>query len=416
MSAVDRATGDQARSVSSPSVCMHVLTTARTDQRVMREATALAEAGYAVTIVDIERDVSRPAVEVVAGVRLKHMFVPGRFKRTRFKPWFLVKLAGTVVRGSWAVMRTPADAYHAHDDTALPACYIAARLRRKRLVFDAHELPLVQPNLTRWRRLTAIARAVLRAMAPRCDGLITVSAPIAEEIRVRYGGPSATLVRNIPPYLPPMTSDRLRTMVGASEARKIAIYQGGLQENRSLDVLVRGAKYLDPRHLIVLMGSGESRDRLQSLLDQEGVGDRIRIIPPVPYQELLEVTASADAGLIVYRGAYSLNVQYCLPNKLFEYMMAGVPVICSELDAVAGIVREFDIGVVVPTLDPETVGRVISATLDDTDGRERMRRNALAASLRTFRWDVEQRSLLALYENVVGAPIAQRDAAVVRQG
>ena len=415
MPVIDRVEGDRARSGSSPMVCMHVLTTARTDQRVMREATALAQAGYAVTIVDIERDISRSAEEIVDGVRLKHIFAPGRFKRTRFKPWFLVKLAGTVARGSWAVARTPADVYHAHDDTALPACYIAARLRRRRLVFDAHELPLVQPNLTRWRRLTAIARAALRAMTPKCDGLITVSAPIATEIRARYGGPPAVLVRNIPPYSPPMTSDRLRAMVGAPEERKLAVYQGGLQPNRSLDVLVHAAKYLDPRHLIVLMGNGESREGLQGLIEREGVGDRIRIIPPVPYQELIEVTASADIGLIVYRGAYSLNVQYCLPNKLFEYMMAGVPVVCSELDAVAEIVRAHDVGVVVPSLDPETVGKLISARLDDGDGRERMRQNALKASRHTFRWDVEQNSLLTLYTSIVGSPLQHRTESVARR-
>lgn len=413
MSAVERAAGARIQPARPLVVCMHVLTTARTDQRVMREATALVQAGYAVTIVDIERDNSRPVEEVFQGVRLKHLFIPGRFKRTRFKPWFLVKLAGTVARGAWVVARTPADAYHAHDDTALPGCYIAARLRRERLVFDAHELPLVQPNLTRWRRLTAIARAALRVMAPRCDGIITVSAPIAEEIHRRYGGPLAMLVRNIPPYLPPMESDQLRGMLNLPVERKIAVYQGGLQANRSLDVLVYAAKYLDPRHLIVLMGDGESRAGLQALIEQEGVADRIRIIPPVPYQELLGVTASADVGLIVYRGAYSLNVQYCLPNKLFEYMMAGVPVICSELDAVAGIVRAYDIGVVVSTLDAETVGRAISETLEDMDGRERMRRHALDASLQTFRWDVEQGSLLALYKSVVGAPPAERDELVM---
>jgi glycosyltransferase involved in cell wall biosynthesis len=399
----------------TPSVCMHVLTTARTDQRVMREAIALVQAGYDVTIVDIERDESRPTEEMVEGVRLKHLFMPGRFKRTRFKPWFLVKLAGMVARGSWVVAQTSADVYHAHDDTALPGCYIAARFRRRRLVFDAHELPLVQPNLTRWRLLTAIARAALRIMAPRCDGIITVSAPIAEEIFKRYGGPRAMLVRNIPPYIPPLESDRLRTMLELSAEKKIAVYQGGLQANRSLDVLVHAAKFLDPRHLIVLMGDGESRAGLQSLIDREGMGDRIRIIPPVPYRDLLEVSASADAGLIVYRGSYSLNVQYCLPNKLFEYMMAGVPVVCSELDAVAAIVRENGVGVVVPSLDAEVVGKTISATLDDAEGRERMRHNALEASFQTFRWDVEQHNLLALYKNVVGIPSAERNEVAVKQ-
>src|SRR5262245_60408394 len=114
---------------AKPHVCMHVLGTARTDPRVMREATALAGAGYRVSVVDVERDGSRSHKEFIEGVELRHLVLPYKFVRTRFKPWFLVKAARMTLRGTVALLRVRADIYHAHDDVALPALYIAARLR-----------------------------------------------------------------------------------------------------------------------------------------------------------------------------------------------------------------------------------------------------------------------------------------------
>lgn len=384
-------------------VCMHVLTTARLDPRVLREAAALAEAGYDVTVVDIERDASRPHKEQMQGVTLKHIIMPSRFKRTRFKPWFLVKMAATIVRGIWSVTSTPAEVYHSHDDNALPACFVASRLRRKKLILDAHELPLVQPNHTRWKRLSAIARWSLKRMAPRCDGIITVSPQIVEEFHHRYGGPHPVLVRNIPPYTPPVTgSNRLRQMMGFSDDIKIALYQGGIQENRRLDILVHAAHYVADNVRIIMMGYGESVEKIKALIVAEGVQDRVFVIPAVPYEELVATTASADVGLIVLDGNYSLNQKWCLPNKLFEAMMAGVPVLSSPLEAVEDLMRDYEVGVVVNSLSPEVVGPAINALLADGEARARMSRNALAAARQVFRWDIERLSLLNLYASILG--------------
>ena len=196
-------------------VCMHVVGVGRRDMRVMRSATALVEAGYRVTIVDLERDATRPVAEEIQGIHFKHIRMPSRFIKSRFKPWFLVKMARTLISSTCVLVGTSADIYHAHEDNALHACYMAAVLRRKKLIFDAHELPYVEPNITRWRTLCRLARGTLRLMMPRCTGVITVSPPIIDEIQRRYGGRRAVLVRNIPPYTPPLLgSNRLRERLG----------------------------------------------------------------------------------------------------------------------------------------------------------------------------------------------------------
>jgi O-antigen/teichoic acid export membrane protein len=379
-------------------VCMHVLGPARTDVRVMREAMTLLRTGLAVSIVDVERDRGIPREEDVGGIVIRHIVMPGWYMPTRFKPLFLTKAARILVRGTLALLSRRADIYHAHDFEALPACYIVAALRRKRLVYDAHELPLVDPNITRWRLLSAVTRRILGTMIPNCTSVITVSPPIAYDIQRRYGGGMPGVVRNIPAYQVPTPSDRLRKSLGLGRATRIALYQGNLQADRGLDVLVRAAKYLQPNIVIIMMGRGPLRSELEALTSHEQLRGRVMLAPPVPYAELLTWTASADIGLIVNPPWFSPNVRMCLPNKLFEYLMAGVPVLTSRLDAVEELVSTHDVGRVVDPLEPEVIGQAINAMCGDVDALAKMRSNALAVSQHQLRWEVEQQRLLEIYQ------------------
>ncbi len=388
---------------SSIKVCMHVLGTARTDARVMREATALAKEGYSVSIVDVESDRTHPVEEEIRGIRVKHIMMPSWFVSTRFKPWFLAKATWMLICGILRLIRTPADIYHAHDEQALPACYIVARLRHKLLIFDAHEFPFSEKSVTRWRRLHALAVSLVARMAPYCRGIITVSQPIAQEIHRLYRGPEVTVIRNIPMYRTVQRTDRLREYLGLSPETRIALYQGNLKHDRELDRLIRAAVFLERDIVIVMMGKGskETLSELQMLIANEGVGDRVKIIPPVPYEELLDWTASADIGLIIYSQDYSPNVRMCLPNKFFEYLMAGLPILSSQLDVVADISRTYDVGQVVSSLTPADIAAAINTMLADPVALDRMRLNALESAQRVFNWEKELQQLIHLYDDIL---------------
>ncbi len=384
--------------------CMLFLETpARTESRVMRDATALVEAGYEVTLIDIEADRTRHAEEEIRGVRFRHIFMSNWYNDTRFKLWYLVKLAWAIVRSTLRAIRTPADIYHAHNERALPAGYIAARLRRKPLIFDAPELTLTQLPYSRWRILNALATCVIGAMTPYCAGAIATSPLHARELRKTFHMPEVTLVRNVPSYRAVARSDRLRQQLGLSPTTRVALYQGNLQPNRGLHVLVRAAAFLEQDIVIVIMGR-ETRDissQLHSLIDSEGVAERVKIIPPVPYEELLGWTASADIGLNVLPPDYSQSIRLCLPNKLFEYLMAGLPVLTSELEAVAELVRTYDVGRVVSSVEPEEVAAAMNAMLADHEGLARMHRNALEAARTEFCWEKEGQRLFDLYKGIL---------------
>ncbi len=386
-------------------ICMHVLTKARTDVRVMREAKALIEAGYAVTIVDVETDSMQFLEERISGVHIKHIFMPRSF--TSVRRWSFVRAARIVVCGTFRLICTPADFYHAHDESALLACYIAACFHRKPLIFDAHELPLLQWPLSEMsvsrRCLQKLLTIFLRMVIPYCTKVITVSPPIGQELCKRYHLPEVVLVRNIPLHRVVPKSDRLRQYLGVSPNACIALYQGALTPERSLDKLICAAKFLEQDMVIVLMGPGsrETVAPLEALIQSEGVADRVKILPAVPYEELLDWTASADIGLIIFSPTYSLSIQMCLPNKLFEYLMAGLPILASSLDAVSDIIKTYDVGQIVPSLAPRDIATAINKMLADRDALALMRRNALDASKNDLRWEEESRQLIQLYQTML---------------
>lgn len=390
----------------TPKVCMHVQGIVRTDPRVMREASALVNAVFAVTIVDIEGDAHRPATEDIQDVHVKHVLMPGWYISTPF-PWSLFKAAWMFLRTTFLMVRTPADVYHAHDVPALPASYIAARLRRKPLLFDAHELPLSEMPLSKMSRsrrtIHPLLARLFARMLPRCAGIIATSSPMAHAISEQYHYPSVSVVRNFPMYRTVEKNDRLRQHLGLGSDVRIALYQGNIQPDRELDRLVRAASFLEPTIVIVMMGRADpaTLSQLEDLIAKEGVADRVKIMPPVPYEELLVWTASADIGLSVLPLNYTAHLNVCLPNKLFEYMMVGVPVLASPLQAMAEVIQRYDIGCVLPSLIPSEVGSAINSMLADPAALERMRQNELKAAQQEFCWDKERQHLIDLYQKVL---------------
>jgi glycosyltransferase involved in cell wall biosynthesis len=384
-------------------ICMHVTDAAYPDYRVIREATALIEAGFDVSIVDILDERQQPAEEDIAGIHLKHMVMPEMFISTRFKPWYLVKALNMIIRGAIRLTRTSTDVYHAHDVKGLPACYIAARLRHKPLVFDSHEIPLDDPNITRWPRLSALAVWALTRMMPRCTKVITASPLYAREISNQFHYPEVTSVLNVPTYREIPPSDRLRQHLGLATDVRIALYQGNIQANRSLDQLVNAAPFLDPGIVIVMMGRAveATRIQLEELIATKGVADRVRIIPAVSYAELLDWTTSADLGLTIFQPDYTRSIRYCLPNKLFEYLMAGLPVLSSQLDAIAEVLQTSGAGQVLPSLTPSDIGASINAMLADSTALARMRENALKIVQKEFHWEKEKLKLIQVYNSIL---------------
>lgn len=392
----------EAFSVKAPiRVCMHYAH--YTDPRVMRDAIALVEAGYAVTIVDFERDKTKPVEEDIRGVHFKHIVMPSYFTSARFKPWFLVKLVIITIRGIIQLLKVQTDIYHAHVERAIPACYVAARLRNKPFIVDTPELTLTDPTYARWSKLNSLARRLIRHMVSYSTRYITASPLYPQELNKLFGSKEMTVILNVPPYQEVVKSDRLRKHLNLEPEVRIALYQGYLQHDRLLDRYIRAAKFLGPNVVIVFLGSGpeEIMSGLKSLIASEGVADRVKIVSAVPYDELLEWTASADIGLTAAAPDQSLNNRLCLPNKFFEYLMAGLPVFSLQYDAIIEMIDLYNVGKAISSVDPQDIGTAINDMLADSEELARMNVNAFAVARWEFYWEKESQKLLRLYEEIL---------------
>ncbi len=387
----------------------------RLDPRVTRSANALLEAGFHLCVVDIESDDTRPMEENIYGMHVKHILKPQWLRPTRF-PMRLWRSFAKFCYSVFYLLRTPADIYHAHNDNTLLPCFIAALLRGKPLIFEAHEMPLYVLEHVNHLIVTVITY-IFRTILQRCAGVIVVSPPIVQEVQQRYRISNIALVRNIPPYRRVAKNNRLRTHLGLSATTRIILYQGNIQRDRCLDTLVRATKFLHEDIVVVLIGKnvGTTSTELTKLAEQEGHTTQLRILPPVPQHELLEWTASADIGMIMSSPDYSINTRVFLPNKLFEYMMAGLPVLSSPLTAVEEVLYNHDVGCVLPSLEPEAIAVSIETMLADRSRLTCMSENALHASSQEFCWRKEKLHLLRLYYGVLLQHFVSRENLTVFQ-
>lgn len=386
-------------------VCQLILRAAWYDVRSKRTAKALAKAGFEVSLIDVDSEPLSPNEGNMPGIFIDHILIPNWFTSRKFQPWFFLVALRVFLVSIIRLLRSQADIYHAHDLPALPACYIAAKLRRKPLVFETYEMhvPVPETSIVFWRLLGGLLMRLLGKILPRCQGVIAASPLYTQEYKKRFHLAEVITIRNILEYRAVEKSVRLRQFLGLSPETRIALYQGHIYKSRGLDKLIHAARFLDQNIVIVMMGKsvGTAQTELKALIASEGVADRVKIIPPAPYVDLLEWTASADIGLTIFPLDYSLTIRMTQPNKLFEFLMAGLPVLSSQLEAIVEIIKTYDVGQIVTSFEPEAIGAAINTMLADNTALQRMSQNALEASKNELNWEKESTKLINLYKNIV---------------
>jgi glycosyltransferase involved in cell wall biosynthesis len=291
------------------------------------------------------------------------------------------------------------DVVHAHDLNTLPVAAVLAARAKCQLVYDAHEL---YSEISTLRFVEKHVWSVTeRALIRRADALITVCESIADEFVKRYGVAKPEVLLNAPVASAMSASvpgDRLREKAGlVDDAEPIILYQGGFIPNRGLEELVMAAPYIE-RGTIVFMGWGKIEEELRELVVATGVEDRVRIVGPAPQDELLDFTRGADVGVIPYK-AVGLNNYYTTPNKLFEYMLAGVAVAGSDVPELRRFVHAHRLGITFDPFDPRDIAMAINYLLGDGDELREMRKRAIEAG-RLYVWERQAPKLLSVYREL----------------
>jgi len=286
------------------------------------------------------------------------------------------------------------DLYVANDlDTLLPN-FLVSKLKTKVLVYDSHEYFTGLPELNGRPIVRRIWKAVERMIFPNMKHVMTVSSMIAEQYFKEYGI-KPSVVRNCSE-----NSSDIRTFsrkeLGIEENSLLLIFQGsGINIDKGGEELIDAVRMTEQVSLLIV-GSG---DKILSLKQRAGVlhmTDRIRFIPKVPWQELMRYTRSADAGLSLEKDT-NLNYRFSLPNTLFDYISAGIPVVAGNLPEISRIITENNCGIIIPSVTPEEISKAIVTLRDDRVLLNKLKQNAVAAS-ESLSWEKEKEKVTAFYK------------------
>ncbi|MFV2063230.1 MAG: glycosyltransferase [Chloroflexota bacterium] len=313
--------------------------------------------------------------------------------------------------GPWAdeVVRSApeTDVFHAQSLICLPVVRDAARRLDARFVYDVADYHTEAARLARMPWLVReMVRRRERDWARDGSGLLAVSEPVADLVVRRWGVPRPTVLMNCPPAWRagepgPIASDRIRAATGIEPERPIVLYQGGFSVDRGVEELVAAAT--EPALMalgaaIVFMGYG----RLEGLIEEavrEHSG-RIYLLPAVRPDDLLPWTASADV-CFVGQPPRTLNQRMNLPNKLFESIMAGVPVVVSSGNEQCRLTSAEGVGVCVDVDDPAAIAAACAELLAAAPAEQHdLRAHCRSVALARYTWDQTAVGLLELYRKL----------------
>jgi glycosyltransferase involved in cell wall biosynthesis len=296
-----------------------------------------------------------------------------------------------------------ADIWQSEGLVALPT---ALRLRGRlggRVVYDSRDIGPESARFARlpgpWRRLLARRE---RAWARAADALVTVNLPYADHLR-RTVGRSATVVFNGPvAFDPPIPSEhRFHDRLGLPPATRVILALGAVVAHRGIETAARAMADV-PNAVLVVVGNGEARDRIQAEARTLPHAARVAFMNALPPDELLGWTAAADVALMPIQPS-TLNHRLTTPTRLFDAMGAGVPVVAADLPGMAAIVRETGIGVLVDPMSPDDIARGLRDVLDaPPEQRAAYREACLAAARGPYAWQRQLDRLLDLYRSVLG--------------
>jgi glycosyltransferase involved in cell wall biosynthesis len=390
----DRAVCEQCIAVISFSIITH-------DSRVMRTIRTLAEAGYRVQVVGF----GEAPPEASQFVRLPAA-TRGWWNRIgmglRNVPATLLPSAAVMMHElSWthraarnALCNLKPDIVHANDWPTLPAAVATKAACGARIVYDSHEFAIEEH--AHQRRWTLLMRAHVAAIETHgvalTDRVVTVSKGIAEALAARYDlSTLPTVIRNVP--------DWEQQPFRATSRPRHLLFHGVLKEYRGIETIIDALPRL-PDYSLTLRGEATAAyaASLAGAIRRAGVVDRVQIKPAVPREQVVQLANAADIGLFL-GPVDTLHNRLALPNKVFEYVMAGLAVLVSPGDDLSRLVARHAFGRVVPQA-PDALATLL-ATLSNPEV-DAMKRAALAAA-HELNWQVERQRLLTLYAGLAGS-------------
>lgn len=287
-----------------------------------------------------------------------------------------------------------ADLLYANDlDTLLPN-YLVSKLKKIPLVYDSHEYFTGVPELENNNFARKCWIYIEKKIFPKLKHIFTVNDSIAGLYRKQYNK-EVKVVRNVP-LKTDFNREKNRIELGLPLEKNIIILQGaGINVDRGGEELIEAMNYIE-NTILLIIGGGDVIDTLKTMTKKMGLNDRIVFINKRPYSELMQYTSNADLGLTLDKGT-NINYIFSLPNKLFDYIMAGIPVLSSDLPEIRKIIEKYDIGEIIESHKPVEIADKINQMLKDKEKLKKYSLNTKTA-INELCWENEEVELINVFK------------------
>lgn len=344
-----------------------------TDQRVGKTCEVLSEIGYDVVLVGRRLKKSLPIQRNYGTVRFRLLFNNGFLFYAEFNIRLFIFL-----------LFTKKNILFSNDlDTLLPN-YLIGILQQKKLVFDSHELFSEIPELVTKPRVKNFWLYLEKKLIPKLKNVITVSNSIKNHYLNLYGV-SATVVRNIPKIqkIEPKEFD-----INTDE-KKIILYQGAVNIGRGIELMIDTIPLLD-EYLFIVIGDGDILKELKEKVMHLNLNNKVKFIGKKTPKELKKLTLGASIGMSLEEDL-GLNYRYALPNKVFDYLHANIPVIIADLPEMRALIEKYSIGEVLHERSPEVLAKTILSMSQKSYTKE------LKLAKEKLNWSEEKKKLTSIF-------------------
>jgi len=374
-------------------VVVTVISDLSTDQRVHKVCQTLHENGYQVLLLGAKKKNSIPLDQRDYSIRrIPLLFQKKFFFYAEFNTKLFLRL-----------LFTKADILLGNDLDVMAATYFASTIKRKPIVYDTHEYFMEMPGLNRKPFIKKVWKKIESHIFPRIPYIYSISDSFCEMYLKDYGKKPKT-VRNVP-YAVYKEKTQYPELIKSIEERipyykHILLFQGaGINPQRGVEELVLAMKCLDPeKYHLLIVGGGDIFFSIERMISDQQLNDRITVIPKVPFSVLRHITKHGHLGLSLDK-PININYRYGLPNKIFDYLHAGLPVLVSRLVELEKIVNNYQVGGFIENHEPKHIAGRIQEIFEDPELMARWKENT-ANVRRDLNWENESKIVLEIFKQV----------------
>jgi glycosyltransferase involved in cell wall biosynthesis len=354
-----------------------------TDQRIAKTADVLVDLGFEVLMVGRRKfDSPRMPQRNYETIRMQLLWEKGPFFYAEYN-----------IRLFFLLLSRPADLLVSNDlDTLLPN-YLVHKIKRVPIIFDSHEYFTETPELVHRPKVQRIWKWIEKMIVPKLKHCITVNTSIAELFEVKYHIPFK-VVRNIPQRREKIDIPK-RKELELPEDRYILLLQGsGINIQRGAEEAVEAMQYID-NVLLLIVGGGDVLPVLKNMVSELKLESKVKFVGRQTPEKLFGFTANSDLGLTIDKDT-NINYRYSLPNKLFDYIHAGVPVLASPLVEIKNIIQHYEVGEFITSHDPHHIAETINSLFSDEARLKKYKLNTIKAS-EELDWEKEKNTLIEIF-------------------